>query len=73
MSKSVAWLIPTELIEYAICSKAQLSGPVSVYGAGFDEVGEQVFVIIDVEEEDLDRLLADDVGAYELDEGELVQ
>lgn len=73
MSKSVVWAIPNELIELAIQSQVQISGPVCVWAAGMDEVGEQVFVVIDIEEEDFAKLCLEDMDVHELEDGELIQ
>ena len=73
MSRSVVWAIPNELIEHAIRSQAHIDGPVSVWAAGMDEVGEQVFVVLDIDEEDFEKLCMEDLDVHEFEEGELVQ
>ena len=39
MSKSFAWAVPRDVIECAIKSNLNLDSAVSVWGAGFDEIG----------------------------------
>jgi hypothetical protein len=73
MSKSIGWVVPNELIEFAISSQVRLSGPVAVMGCVFDEIGEQVIICLDVEEDDFDALISEDMEVHEFDEGELVQ
>ena len=73
MSKSVGWVLPNELIEQAIMSKVQLSGPLAVMGVMFDNIGEQVIICLDVEDDDVDAFLNEDLEVYEFDEGEFIQ
>ncbi len=73
MSQSIVWSIPSELVEDTIRSKLQLEGPISVWAAGFDEVGLSVFVVLDVDECDIDKLFGDDMDCHVLEEGEQVQ
>ncbi len=71
MSQSIVWSIPASVIEESVKLKHSLEGPASVWACGFDEVGLNVFVVIDVDESDIDKF---DVNDYHmLEEGELIQ
>lgn len=73
MSKSIGWVLPNELIEQAIMSQVRLSGPLAVMGAMFDNIGEQVIICLDIEDDDVEAFLSEDLEVYEFDEGEFIQ
>ena len=59
MSRSIAWQIPTAIIEMAMKMQNNMSGKVKVWSAGFDESNSSVIVIMDIEEEDWETLRFD--------------
>jgi len=73
MSKSFAWAVPRDVIECAIKSNLNLDSAVSVWGAGFDEIGCTVFVVFEVDDSDIDKLFSHDMDCHELEEDELIQ
>jgi len=69
---SVVWPISSEFVEQLIESKYRLDSPVRVWAAGFDEVGSQVCIILEVDECDVEKL-GIEREFLELDEGDLIQ
>jgi hypothetical protein len=73
MSQSIVWSIPNEIVEAAFRAKMKLDEPVTAWASGFDEVGLNVFIVFDVDECDIDKLMVDGLDCHVLEEGEQVQ
>jgi hypothetical protein len=69
MSKSVGWILPNEIIEQAISSQVRTSGPVSVLDCTFDQIGEQVILLLDVEGDDYEAMAGAGMDVHEIESG----
>ena len=73
MSKSIVWPIAAEHVEELLRIKHQLESPCSIWAAGFDEIGCQVCMVVEVTDEDAERLLMGDDSFHEFEESDLIQ
>jgi len=73
MSKSIVWPIPAEHIEELLRIKHKLENPCSIWAAGFDNVGLQVCMVAEMEDEDAARVLEMDNSMHEFEETDFIQ
>ena len=71
MTTNLIWPIDVDNVQDMLRVKNKLEYPVSVWACGLSEDGDQIFVAIEVDDSDLEKLGCDEFSLYE--EGEPVQ
>lgn len=73
MSVSIVWQIRAETVEEAIKDQLGLDNDVSVWGAVYDKGGHAIGVVLDISDDDLDKIIVNDIEWMQLEEGTAVQ
>jgi len=73
MSVSIVWQIDAGTIEEAVRTQLGLDEDVAVWGAVYDEGSHVVGVVLDISEQDLDKIEINDLEWCQMEEGDLVQ
>lgn len=73
MSISIVWQIDAHTIEDAIKDQLGLDNDVSVWGAVYDRVNHGVGVVLDINDDDMDKIVVNDLEWHQLEEVEELQ